>query len=130
MNNMVTNYTSTVPSQSPSSPAKNATSETVAIKQDGNQPVKMETPRQSDATENVTENIEKRLDDVVERLNDFVQQTQRDLNFRVDKDSGVTVVTVIDSLTDEVIRQIPSKEALERLQNLEDIQGLLFRDQA
>ncbi len=130
MSNMVTNYTSTVPSQSPSSPAKNAINETVAVRQDGNQPVRMETPRQSDAAENVTENIEKRLDDVVERLNDFVQQTQRDLNFRVDKDSGVTVVTVTDSLTDEVIRQIPSKEALERLQNLEDIQGLLFRDQA
>lgn len=130
MNNMVTNYTSTASGQSPSSPAKNANNETVVTKQDGNQTVTQETPRQSDAMENVTENIEKRLDSVVERLNDFVQQTQRDLNFRVDKDSGVTVVTVTDTLTEEVIRQIPSKEALERLQNLEDFQGLLFRDQA
>ena len=130
MSNMVTNYTSTVPSQSPSSPAKNANNEAVAINQNGNEAVKKEAPRQSDAVENVTENIEQRLDDVVERLNDFVQQSQRDLNFRVDKDSGVTVVTVTDALTEEVIRQIPSKEALERLQNLEDFQGLLFRDQA
>lgn len=130
MNNMVTNFTSTVPGQSPSTPAKNANNETVVIKQEGNQPATNEAPRQSTAVESVTENVEKRLDDVVERLNNFVQQTQRDLNFRVDKESGVTVVTVTDTITEEVIRQIPSKEALERLQHLEDIQGLLFRDQA
>lgn len=130
MSNMVTNYTSTVPSQSPVTPAKNANSENVVTKQDGNQPVNTASTRQSNAVENVTENIEKSLDQVVERLNDFVQQTQRDLNFKVDKESGKTVVTVMDSITKEVIRQIPSKEALERLQNLEDIQGLLFRDQA
>ncbi len=130
MNNMVTNYTSTVPSQSPATPAKNANSETPAVTQSGNPVDSNVAPRQTDAVEQVTENMEERLNDVVERLNDFVQQTQRDLNFRVDKESGRTVVTVTDASTDEVIRQIPSKEALERIKNLEEIQGLLFRDQA
>ncbi len=130
MNNMVTNFTSTVSSQSPSTPAKNANNDTVVIRQDGNQAVRPEPQRQSDAAEKVSDNLEQRLDDVVERLNDFVQQTQRDLNFRVDKESGQTVVTVTDAVTEEVIRQIPSQEALERLQYLEDLQGLLFRDKA
>ena len=131
MNNMVTNITSTVPSQSSSTPVKKATTEVVTeTQQGGNQAANTESSRQPAASESVTEKVEQRLDDVVERLNDFVQQSQRDLNFKVDKQSGRTVVTVTDTVTEEVIRQIPSKEALERLQNLEDIQGLLFRDQA
>lgn len=134
MSNMVTNFTSTVPSQSTSAPAKHANDEAANIQQSGNSKIAQSTPRQTPAadtpSDNANDNVEQNLNDVVDRLNDFVQQTQRDLNFKVDKESGRTVVTVIDSVTDEVIRQIPSKEALERLQHLEDIQGLLLRDQA
>ena len=38
----------------------------------------------------------------------------RDLRFEVDDDSGVTVIKVIDPTTDEVVRQIPSEEAVDR----------------
>ena len=45
---------------------------------------------------------------VVERLNDFVQSSQRSLRFRVDDSSGRTIITVLNAATGEVIREIPS----------------------
>ena len=59
-----------------------------------------------------------RVEQAVARLNDYVQSTQRDLRFSVDKDLGRTVVRVIDSNTQEVIRQIPNETALNLARNL------------
>lgn len=58
------------------------------------------------------------LKQAVSKLNDYVQNMQRDLQFSVDKDSGVTVVKVIDSKTDKVIRQIPNEETLKLARSL------------
>ena len=55
---------------------------------------------------------------VAERLNDFVQSSQRSLRFRVDDNSGRTVITVVNAATDEVIRQIPPEEVLSLAQQL------------
>ena len=52
------------------------------------------------------------LEEVVRDLNNHVQQVQRELQFGVDKESGRTVITVLDKETQEVIRQIPGEEAL------------------
>ena len=52
------------------------------------------------------------LENVVRDLNQHIQQLQRELQFSVDKDSGRTVITVMDKETHEVIRQIPGEEAL------------------
>ena len=49
----------------------------------------------------------------VSQINDYVQNLQRNLQFTVDETTGKNVVTVIDNETKEVIRQIPSEEALE-----------------
>jgi flagellar protein FlaG len=48
----------------------------------------------------------------VSQINDYVQNLQRDLKFTVDEATGKDVVTVIDSESKEVIRQLPSEEAL------------------
>ena len=45
-------------------------------------------------------------------LNEFAQKIQTNLNFSVDEASGRSVITVIDTQTGEVIRQIPAKEVL------------------
>lgn len=137
MNEMVNNIT-TITTQSPVAPAKNAKVENTSAlnslaKQDGNNTIKAETQRQAPATEEASnryEQQEERLDKVVERLNNFVQEVQRDLNFSVDKQSGRTVVTVMHSETKEVIRQIPSEEVLDRIHHLDELQGLLFKDHA
>jgi len=73
---------------------------------------------------------EAKLDKVVEDLNEFVQVIQRKLQFSVDEESGKTVVKVIDSETDQIIRQIPSEEILEMQNRLGEMNGLLFQTRA
>lgn len=73
---------------------------------------------------------ETELTEKVSNLNDFVQNISRDLQFSVHKESGRTVVTVIDSETEEVIRKIPSDEVLKIAESLENLSGLLLKEQA
>ncbi|MEH6616214.1 MAG: flagellar protein FlaG [Porticoccus sp.] len=52
-------------------------------------------------------------DEVVEAVSDisnYIQNVSRELQFQVDDQAGSTIITVTDSGTDEVIRQIPSEE--------------------
>jgi len=74
------------------------------------------------------------LQQAVEELNDHVQQVQRDLLFSVDDSSGRTVVRVVNSLTEEVVRQMPSEEVLRISRNLKeqsgDLSGLIFKASA
>ena len=52
------------------------------------------------------------LEKVVSQLNAYIQNTQRDVDFSVDDSTGRVVVRVVDSVSEEVIRQIPSEEML------------------
>lgn len=73
------------------------------------------------------------LDYAVNRLNEYIQNSRRDLHFSVDKDSGRVVVKVIDSETREVIRQIPSEEVVALARGLglqDDATGVLLHTQA
>ena len=66
------------------------------------------------------------ISDSVTTLSRSVQSIARSLEFRVDENSGKTVITVRDSDSKEVIRQIPSDQALElstRLKELQDIRS-------
>lgn len=54
----------------------------------------------------------------VAQMNEFIQSTQRDLNFTYDPSSGETVVKVLDRNTQEVIRQIPDEIFLRLAQQL------------
>ncbi len=55
---------------------------------------------------------DRNLEDVARDFNQQAQLIQRDLNFSVDEDSGISVIKVLDRATQEVIRQIPGDEAL------------------
>ena len=52
------------------------------------------------------------LEKVVSQLNAYIQNTQRDVDFSVDDSTGRVVVRVIDSESEQVIRQIPSEDML------------------
>ena len=52
------------------------------------------------------------LPTAVASLNDYAQSVRRDIQFSMDETSGHTVITVRDSQTEEVIRQIPSESAV------------------
>jgi flagellar protein FlaG len=67
----------------------------------------------------------------VSQINDFIQAFNRDLKFRVDRDTNQVVVTVMDSQSGEVIRQIPSEEVLAVARSLDQMsQGLLLNTKA
>jgi len=59
------------------------------------------------------QNQAEKLHVAVSQINDHVQNIQRNLQFTVDDITGKDVVTVVDSETEQVIRQIPSEEVLE-----------------
>ncbi len=69
------------------------------------------------------------LEEAVSQIQDYVQSIRRDIRFRVDEDSGRTIIRVTNSETDELIRQIPPDEILAVTQYIQESQGLLFREQ-
>jgi len=52
------------------------------------------------------------------QLETFMESMNRYLEFKVDQDSGRTIVTVKDKSTGEVVRQIPSEEVMRLAHNL------------
>ncbi len=73
---------------------------------------------------------EQTVEEIVDDLNEFAQQVERQLQFSVDNNSGQTVIKVIDATTEEVVRQIPADEILTLRRRLGDVQGLLFKTEA
>lgn len=66
------------------------------------------------------------LDAAVSKLNDYVQNVQRTLSFSVDKDTGMTVVKVIDTQTNELVRQIPADNVLKLAADIDKQTANLF----
>ena len=72
----------------------------------------------------------KEVTQAVSDINKAMQFMSRQLEFSVDTDSERTIVKVIDQQPREVIRQMPTKEALEIGKALEKAQGLLIKQTA
>jgi len=66
----------------------------------------------------------------VEKINNTIQAMARNLQFTVDQDTKKNVVKVIDTVTKDVIRQIPTEEVLAIAKTLDKLQGLLLREKA
>lgn len=70
------------------------------------------------------------INNAVSRLEKFVAPNQSDINFTLDESSGLQIVKIVDRKTQEVIRQMPSEEAVALAQALDKLQGLLIKDKA
>lgn len=70
------------------------------------------------------------LSQVVLEINKAMKALGRGIEFSIDQDSQRTVVKVVDQETGDVIRQMPSAEALEIGKALDKLQGLLIRQSA
>lgn len=70
------------------------------------------------------------IEAAVATIQDFVQNVQRSLNFSLEEGSGRVVVKVTDAGSGDVIRQIPSEEALQLAENLSEVRSLLFKAEA
>lgn len=63
-------------------------------------------------------------------MQDYVDAAGRNIQFQLDDDSGRMVVTVTEASSGDVIRQMPSEEALRLAENLAEMSGLLFSGEA
>lgn len=61
------------------------------------------------------------LTKAVAAVNDSLRRTGSALQFTIDRATEVAVVTMVDSNTGEVIRQIPSEEALAIAQSIDEM---------
>ncbi len=62
----------------------------------------------------------------VDDMNRKAQDLRRSVQFSVDRELNMTVVKVVDSRTEEVVRQIPSEEFIEISKALRESRSLIF----
>jgi flagellar protein FlaG len=70
------------------------------------------------------------VDKAVDTLNQNTRFTSQGLRFSIDEESGKTVVKIIDTETQDVLRQMPSVDALALAHSIDKMQGLLLRAKA
>ena len=83
-------------------------------------PVKVNAEKTPDPRE-----LRRQLQEATEQLNHEMKRNQRDLSFSVDDAADKIVVTVKNTESGEVVRQIPSEAALKVAHNLANVKGLL-----
>ncbi|MDP2266849.1 MAG: flagellar protein FlaG [Thiobacillus sp.] len=62
--------------------------------------------------------------------NAYMQSVSSSLRFSLDQDTGHTVVRMIDTETEDVLRQFPSEEMLAISKSIDRMQGLLINREA
>lgn len=73
---------------------------------------------------------EEQVKQAVQKIQGTVNNLAQNLQFSIDEDTGKTIIKVMDVHTEEVIRQIPTEEAVEIARTLDKVQGLLFNGKA
>jgi flagellar protein FlaG len=58
------------------------------------------------------EHVAPKVEQIAERLESFIRSVSRSLEFKVDANSGRTIISVLDAETGDLIRQIPNEEVL------------------
>ncbi|MGH8671484.1 MAG: flagellar protein FlaG [Burkholderiales bacterium] len=66
------------------------------------------------------------LKHAVESTNRVLKAFSTNVRFSVDEGTGKTIVRVVDTDTDELVRQIPSEETLAIARALDQLQGLII----
>lgn len=68
------------------------------------------------------------LREAIQRLNDMMRESSRNLNFSMDEATDRVVITVKNANTGEVVRQIPDATFLRVSHNLENLKGVLLNE--
>lgn len=66
-----------------------------------------------------------KLIEKVEGMNDFLEPTNTSVKFQFHDELGEYYVQVIDTITDEVIKEIPNKKFLDMYASMAEFAGLL-----
>ena len=70
------------------------------------------------------------LKKTTDALNRYIQPQQGSLEFSVDESSGKTLLKVVDTETNQVLLQLPSKQALALSESVGKTPGMLLSDSA
>lgn len=70
------------------------------------------------------------MEDALSTIQQFAQSVRRNLEFQLDESSGRVVVKVTDGESGDVVRQIPSEDALRLAESLDEVRSLLFKAEA
>ncbi|MBR7783031.1 flagellar protein FlaG [Undibacterium luofuense] len=85
---------------------------------------------ENSSTPQKTSPSEEAVHKAVSDINKAIQNFSQGLQFSVDKDTQRVVVKIVDQQTNQVIKQIPTEEALEISKSLSKLQGLLVKHEA
>ena len=92
-------------------------------------PASGNTPKAANVQANEAPSMEE-LSRAIEALQQKLQSAAPNLQFMIDQDTGQTVIKVIDSSSNEVIRQIPPEELLRLAKTLRRMEEVLLSDSA
>ena len=83
-------------------------------------------------TKNVKESVVKTDDlaKILGEVNDALKTLDIKRGYRVDEDLNRTIVSVIDTETDEIVKQIPTEDAIRLAKNINEVIGLFYDDRA
>jgi flagellar protein FlaG len=66
-----------------------------------------------------------RLDDIIEGMNEFLQPSNTSLKFELHEKLNEYYVTIVDDITHEVVKEIPSKKMLDMYAAMTEFVGLM-----
>ncbi|MEH7225058.1 flagellar protein FlaG [Bacillus sp. JJ1566] len=87
-------------------------------------------PKENKQLENKILVSKERLEEVVNVMNDFLSPTTTSLKFELHEELQKYYVKIIDTNTNEVIREIPSKKLLDIYASMTNYLGLFFDNKA
>lgn len=73
--------------------------------------------------------LENELRELSKKLNDEMKRIDTDIKFSYEENIPGLMVTVKEANTDKVIREIPSKEAIELMTRMREVIGVIFNKQ-
>jgi flagellar protein FlaG len=85
-------------------------------------PIRIDAPKAVDRAPGKEE-----LADALKSINKALQDRSPGLEFSIDRDSDRSVVKVVDKDTQEVIRQMPSREAIEIAKALDKLHSIMAK---
>lgn len=83
-------------------------------------PISVNDSQETADTETV---VQEEVSSAVNDIQEFIQNSQRSLNFSFNEDARRSVVSVTDVDTGDVIRQIPSEEVLQLAERIRELQS-------
>lgn len=88
-------------------------------------PWQVQKPQDTEEFSQIAKLSKEEMNSIRENINAALEPINVRLNFNEDQDSGRMVVKVINSETEEVIRQIPPEAMLKMAQRMEELTGIL-----